>query len=249
MTSVVEQPDTTKLRSAAGETRWPTWRQVLDLCDAVDQLRAQAALSYSGAHKRLMRTKGRAGDQTCARCPKPAETWAYDGNDDAEMTSPEGYAYSGDVDHYEALCRSCHSWADGPTHCPNGHEYNAENTHVRPESGYRQCRVCGRERERLRAELAKTKVDLDAARAERDEVKGLLDDKSRRDDTALMAYKREKYRAEAAEARVVELDLFVGIMRDRVATVLDMHVRTIDPRDCDSCELFWPCPTVQALLP
>lgn len=77
MTSVVEQPDTTKLRSAAGETRWPTWRQVLDLCDA-----------------------------------------------------------------------------------------------------------------------------LDAARVERDEVKGLLDDKSRRDDTALMAYKREKHRAEAAEARI-----------------------------------------------
>ena len=28
------------------------------------------------------------------------------------------------------------------THCPQGHEYNKENTYVVPKSGNRQCRVC-----------------------------------------------------------------------------------------------------------
>lgn len=28
------------------------------------------------------------------------------------------------------------------THCPQGHEYNEENTWIRPVSGWRQCRIC-----------------------------------------------------------------------------------------------------------
>lgn len=35
------------------------------------------------------------------------------------------------------------------THCPQGHEYNEENTHIR-KNGNRQCRVCGREQARAR---------------------------------------------------------------------------------------------------
>lgn len=94
-----------------------------------------------------------------------------------------------------------------------------------------------------RAEAAEAEVSrLRATTGEMEECRGAHDE--------MIRVKREwQYRAEAAEARVVELDLFVGIMRDRVATVLAMHVRTIDPWDCDSCELLWPCPTVQALLP
>lgn len=38
-------------------------------------------------------------------------------------------------------------WAK--THCPQGHEYNEENTHIR-KNGNRQCRVCGREQARAR---------------------------------------------------------------------------------------------------
>lgn len=35
------------------------------------------------------------------------------------------------------------------THCPQGHEYTAENTYVNP-LGRRNCRTCGRERDRRR---------------------------------------------------------------------------------------------------
>lgn len=28
------------------------------------------------------------------------------------------------------------------THCPQGHEYNEENTWIRPVVGWRQCRIC-----------------------------------------------------------------------------------------------------------
>lgn len=33
------------------------------------------------------------------------------------------------------------------THCPQGHEYNEENTHIR-KTGHRDCRVCNKLRER-----------------------------------------------------------------------------------------------------
>jgi len=33
------------------------------------------------------------------------------------------------------------------THCKHGHPYNEENTHITPE-GWRDCRVCGREKMR-----------------------------------------------------------------------------------------------------
>lgn len=36
------------------------------------------------------------------------------------------------------------------THCSNGHEWTAENTYIRPDTGHRQCRACGRERDRRR---------------------------------------------------------------------------------------------------
>lgn len=37
----------------------------------------------------------------------------------------------------------------GRTHCPMGHEYTAENTY-NLASGYRKCKTCGRERDRVR---------------------------------------------------------------------------------------------------
>lgn len=35
------------------------------------------------------------------------------------------------------------------THCPHGHPYNEENTYYRPNGG-RKCRVCNREKEKIR---------------------------------------------------------------------------------------------------
>lgn len=40
------------------------------------------------------------------------------------------------------------------THCPQGHEYNEENTHIRP-NGDRQCRVCEKIRGRIRRSYLK----------------------------------------------------------------------------------------------
>ena len=38
------------------------------------------------------------------------------------------------------------------THCPRGHEYTEENTHVNKRNGTRKCRKCHRDRERERRE-------------------------------------------------------------------------------------------------
>ena len=35
----------------------------------------------------------------------------------------------------------------GVTHCKRGHEFTAENTYIRPDTGTRQCRACARLRE------------------------------------------------------------------------------------------------------
>jgi hypothetical protein len=35
------------------------------------------------------------------------------------------------------------------THCVNGHEFTPENTYVVPDKGWRQCRTCGRLRQRV----------------------------------------------------------------------------------------------------
>lgn len=42
------------------------------------------------------------------------------------------------------------------THCKNGHEWNEENTYIRRDNGYRQCRACMRERMRKRRAQAKS---------------------------------------------------------------------------------------------
>lgn len=41
-----------------------------------------------------------------------------------------------------ARARTRASGHDGRTHCPNGHEYTAENTYT--GAGYRRCRACNR---------------------------------------------------------------------------------------------------------
>lgn len=60
------------------------------------------------------------------------------------------------VTHAENVRRG----ARGPlmnTHCPEGHEYTAANTYVRPDDGTRQCRTCKREANAMRY-LAKREV-------------------------------------------------------------------------------------------
>lgn len=44
------------------------------------------------------------------------------------------------------------AWRATATHCAQGHSFTPENTYRRPDFGWRQCRVCKRERsfERMR---------------------------------------------------------------------------------------------------
>lgn len=49
-------------------------------------------------------------------------------------------------DHLEPVTREENARRGGErqTHCASGHEYTAENTHIRPSDGARICRACGR---------------------------------------------------------------------------------------------------------
>jgi hypothetical protein len=47
----------------------------------------------------------------------------------------------------------------GRTHCPRGHEYSPENTHVNKHSGGRQCIACRREYDRTRRSRKHVKID------------------------------------------------------------------------------------------
>jgi hypothetical protein len=58
--------------------------------------------------------------------------------------------------HLEAVTHRENIRRAMPTHCPQGHAYNAENTYVRPATGARRCRTCinthsRRRRDRMRA--------------------------------------------------------------------------------------------------
>ena len=72
--------------------------------------------SYAGAHKRLLRERGRAANYACATCGSPAHEWSYNGGDPEEFI--EDYrgtliAYSTDQDLYSPRCRPCHRRMDG----------------------------------------------------------------------------------------------------------------------------------------
>jgi hypothetical protein len=54
-------------------------------------------LGYYGCHRRVRTVRGRAGDQACTRCGKPACHWAQ-----IHGTDPA------DPQNYEAMCISCH---------------------------------------------------------------------------------------------------------------------------------------------
>lgn len=67
--------------------------------------------AYSTSHAHVAATRGPAREHAC-RCGRPARQWAYDHLDENELHSPEGWPYSTDVAHYEALCVPCHKTED-----------------------------------------------------------------------------------------------------------------------------------------
>lgn len=69
------------------------------------------AIEYTGAHYRLVARRGRASEHPCAHCGKPADEWAYDGEDPDERRNTRGRddaPFSLDPDHYMPLCMLCH---------------------------------------------------------------------------------------------------------------------------------------------
>jgi hypothetical protein len=66
------------------------------------------AVSYRGAHSRLLRARGSATTHSCVGCGSPARDWSYDNNDPDERTSDKGLRYSVHPEHYVPRCRSCH---------------------------------------------------------------------------------------------------------------------------------------------
>ena len=68
--------------------------------EALQRIAAAAAArtpGYAGAHHRVYRARGRAKDQICVSCGKPARHWAW-----IHDTDP------GDPQNYQPMCASCH---------------------------------------------------------------------------------------------------------------------------------------------
>ena len=64
-------------------------------------------IAYRTMHEfRLKTMRGKASEYTC-KCGKPAKQWAYQHTGET-LYSPEGRAYSENLDDYEAMCISCH---------------------------------------------------------------------------------------------------------------------------------------------
>lgn len=81
-------------------------------CGCRRVIRRDGSVSYTAAHDRLTIDLGRAADQECADCGKPAAHWSYDHTDPAELTDWRGHPYSLDTAHYAPRCYSCHRRLD-----------------------------------------------------------------------------------------------------------------------------------------
>lgn len=67
------------------------------------------ANSYRGVHGRIVRIRGKATNHTCVDCGRQAEQWSYDhGDPNEKLSTPHGYRYSLDIDHYDPRCIVCH---------------------------------------------------------------------------------------------------------------------------------------------
>lgn len=71
-------------------------------------------VTYSGAHIRVRRIRGRVSTHVCG-CGAQAQEWAYDHADENELvgvTAGREAPYSADPSHYVPMCRSCHRTSD-----------------------------------------------------------------------------------------------------------------------------------------
>lgn len=122
-------------------------------------------LTYTAAHKRVYRTRGKATTYQCVDCGRPARDWSYDGTDPNEIVEHIGgfvdrpvRRFSLDVARYSPRCRKCHATRDlgGPRkpHCLRGHEIAA---HGRDALG--RCRQCQRDDDRRRRQRRRDRTN------------------------------------------------------------------------------------------
>ncbi len=74
-----------------------------------------SATTYQAVHARLLRKRGKASALTCIDCGAVAREWAYQHDDQLELTATLRFrgkefhvAYSADMDHYAPMCKPCH---------------------------------------------------------------------------------------------------------------------------------------------
>lgn len=76
----------------------------------------ERSASYAAVHRRLVKKYGPASSYKCVDCAVPAQQWAYDRQDPAELLA-DGLSryplpYSLDLEHYDPRCTSCHKKFD-----------------------------------------------------------------------------------------------------------------------------------------
>jgi polyferredoxin len=72
---------------------------------------------YSTRHSRVLKARGKAGDQACADCGQQAREWSQ-----VHGTSGD------DPEHYEPRCARCHHAYDGAQAKPGSRHHNAKLT-------------------------------------------------------------------------------------------------------------------------
>ena len=76
----------------------------------------QPVTNGCSAHRRVIKTWGRAKDHPCVECNNPAYDWAYDGTDPSERYSQRSTGhwvlFSSWPEFYMPMCRSCHCARD-----------------------------------------------------------------------------------------------------------------------------------------
>lgn len=86
-------------------------------------------------------------------CPEGMECRHLDGN--KLNNTPENLAWGTRSENtYDRIAHGTHVQAR-KTHCPRGHEYNNDNTYIKPRSGARACRTCRANQNHNRYQSAK----------------------------------------------------------------------------------------------
>ena len=128
------------------------------------------AAGYKAIHLRLY---AQARPEACEECAgtEGRMEWALRADAPVEdlLTSPEGWRYSANPEHYRNLCKTCHNRQDlGRTTCKKaGHPLVEGNLYTNPGTGKKVCRACQLRRYEKRNERRRA-----ATRAKREQRAG-----------------------------------------------------------------------------